>query len=235
MGQTSVPDTSQTEDYTLPAGSRCALFAWSLHRHERWGPDYDSFRPERWLDAGALPAHPAAFAAFSYGRRGCIERLDCLLEALLDEFEETWLEARLEMGVDLAQEGATLSQFHSERTPRESNKVADAIKQRVSNKLPESCGRETSCEYASRNHRKPTTVCVCSSATRLRFINRWRRARLARGESATGKGRRGMTASKNRDPLDHYDSGGQSTGALRASRHPLKVSVRSELLRGDAL
>ncbi|GBP32546.1 Cytochrome P450 4C1 [Eumeta japonica] len=60
-------------DYTLPAGSGCAVSLWGLHRHERWGPDYDSFRPERWLDAGALPAHPAAFAAFGHGRRGCVE------------------------------------------------------------------------------------------------------------------------------------------------------------------
>ncbi|GBP32545.1 Cytochrome P450 4V2 [Eumeta japonica] len=59
-------------DYTLPAGSSCAVSVWGLHRHERWGPDYVSFRPERWLDAGALPAHPAAFAAFGYGRRGCV-------------------------------------------------------------------------------------------------------------------------------------------------------------------
>ncbi|GBP32530.1 Probable cytochrome P450 4p3 [Eumeta japonica] len=125
MGRTSVPDTSQTEDYTLPAGSRCAVFAWSLHRHERWGPDYDSFRPERWLDAGTLPAHPAAFAAFSYGRRGCIERLDCLLEALLDEFEETWLEARLEMGVDLAQvsKGITIGLYNPIRRSRDTATV----------------------------------------------------------------------------------------------------------------
>ncbi|GBP54927.1 Cytochrome P450 4C1 [Eumeta japonica] len=60
------------KDYTLPAGSSCAVSMWGLHRHERWGPDYDSFRPERWLDAGALPAHPAAFAAFAHGKRGCI-------------------------------------------------------------------------------------------------------------------------------------------------------------------
>ncbi|GBP54916.1 Cytochrome P450 4V2 [Eumeta japonica] len=64
--------STRLEDYTLPAGSSCVVSMWGLHRHERWGPDYDSFRPERWLDAGALPAHPAAFAAFAHGKRGCI-------------------------------------------------------------------------------------------------------------------------------------------------------------------
>ncbi|GBP54910.1 Cytochrome P450 4V2 [Eumeta japonica] len=64
--------TLKEKDYTLPAGSSCAVSVWGLHRHVRWGPDHDSFRPERWLDAGALPAHPAAFAAFAHGQRGCI-------------------------------------------------------------------------------------------------------------------------------------------------------------------
>ncbi|GBP32544.1 Cytochrome P450 4C1 [Eumeta japonica] len=60
------------EHYTLPAGSGCGVLAWGLHRHERWGSDYDSFRPERWLDKTTLPSDPAAFVAFGHGRRGCV-------------------------------------------------------------------------------------------------------------------------------------------------------------------
>ncbi|KAI8423185.1 hypothetical protein MSG28_014231, partial [Choristoneura fumiferana] len=34
-----------------------------------WGDDVEHFVPDRWLDKSRIPEHPAAFAAFSIGRR----------------------------------------------------------------------------------------------------------------------------------------------------------------------
>ncbi|XP_061723171.1 cytochrome P450 4c3-like [Cydia pomonella] len=60
------------KNYTLPAGSGCAVLFWGIHRLPIWGPDRLQFRPERWLDPSTLPRNPGAFCGFSLGRRNCI-------------------------------------------------------------------------------------------------------------------------------------------------------------------
>uniref|UniRef100_A0A0K8TV78 Cytochrome p450 n=1 Tax=Epiphyas postvittana TaxID=65032 RepID=A0A0K8TV78_EPIPO len=56
---------------TIPKGTACAVNALGAGRSRHlWGSDALEFKPERWLQGG--PAHPAAFLAFSYGKRACI-------------------------------------------------------------------------------------------------------------------------------------------------------------------
>ncbi|KAI8423184.1 hypothetical protein MSG28_014231, partial [Choristoneura fumiferana] len=62
----------QEQNCTLPAGSSAFLAIHALHRLKMWGDDVEHFVPDRWLDKSRIPEHPAAFAAFSIGRRMCI-------------------------------------------------------------------------------------------------------------------------------------------------------------------
>ncbi|KAI8423182.1 hypothetical protein MSG28_014231 [Choristoneura fumiferana] len=64
----------QLKNCTLPAGSSAFLAIHALHRLKMWGDDVEHFVPDRWLDKSRIPEHPAAFAAFSIGRRMCIDR-----------------------------------------------------------------------------------------------------------------------------------------------------------------
>ncbi|XP_052751217.1 cytochrome P450 4c3-like [Galleria mellonella] len=62
----------QLKNCTVPKGTCCCINTWGAGRSKRvWGPDAEEYRPERWLEEKA-PGHPAAFLAFSYGRRACI-------------------------------------------------------------------------------------------------------------------------------------------------------------------
>ncbi|XP_063389183.1 cytochrome P450 4C1-like [Cydia fagiglandana] len=60
------------KNYTLPAGSGCAVVFWGIHRLPIWGADRLQFRPERWLEPSRVPSSPGAFCGFSLGRRNCI-------------------------------------------------------------------------------------------------------------------------------------------------------------------
>lgn len=57
--------------YTLPTGTTLGLSQWVVHRDERWFPDPEAFRPERWLDGGR-PGHRHAYFPFGAGARGCV-------------------------------------------------------------------------------------------------------------------------------------------------------------------
>ncbi|XP_063629973.1 uncharacterized protein LOC134801364 [Cydia splendana] len=67
------------KNYTIPAGSECAVTFWGIHRLPIWGPDRLEFRPERWLDPFTLPQSPSAFCGFSLGRRNCIGKTYALM------------------------------------------------------------------------------------------------------------------------------------------------------------
>ncbi|XP_037967630.2 cytochrome P450 4C1 [Plutella xylostella] len=60
------------KNVTIPKDSTILLSVAGMHSHECWGPDVEVFRPERWISGGALIPTPAAFSAFSVGRRNCI-------------------------------------------------------------------------------------------------------------------------------------------------------------------
>jgi cytochrome P450 len=67
------------ESYFLPAGTNVHPVQWSIHREEARYPDPDSFRPERWLEAGwptykePLEQFPNLqnYSSFGFGRRIC--------------------------------------------------------------------------------------------------------------------------------------------------------------------
>ncbi|CAL9606716.1 Epi-isozizaene 5-monooxygenase_(E)-beta-farnesene synthase [Nocardiopsis dassonvillei] len=62
--------TLEVGGYALPAGTTLGLSQWVVHRDERWFPDPEAFRPERWLDGGR-PGHRHAYFPFGAGPRGC--------------------------------------------------------------------------------------------------------------------------------------------------------------------
>ncbi|KAL4703539.1 hypothetical protein ACJJTC_010159 [Scirpophaga incertulas] len=60
---------------TLPAGVGCAVVPFIMHRSKKlWGPDADSFVPDRFLPENSVNRHPCSFIPFSYGSRNCIGR-----------------------------------------------------------------------------------------------------------------------------------------------------------------
>ncbi|CAG9788742.1 unnamed protein product [Diatraea saccharalis] len=63
------------KNFTLPAGVGCAVATFVMHRSKNlWGPDADSFDPDRFLPENSVNRHPCAFIPFSFGSRNCIGR-----------------------------------------------------------------------------------------------------------------------------------------------------------------
>ncbi|XP_075986358.1 uncharacterized protein LOC142983408 [Anticarsia gemmatalis] len=61
----------ELRNVTIPAGSNIIVHLWAANTDpEYWGPDAKEYKPERWFN-DSLPEHPAAYASFSPGRRGC--------------------------------------------------------------------------------------------------------------------------------------------------------------------
>ncbi|KAK3340759.1 cytochrome P450 [Neurospora tetraspora] len=79
-----VPRGGKTIDgYFLPQGTTVSCQAHSVHRidQEAWGPDPDTFRPERWLEDGKGDAERRRlFFAFANGGRGCVGKHLALAE-----------------------------------------------------------------------------------------------------------------------------------------------------------
>ncbi|XP_039756608.1 cytochrome P450 4c3-like [Pararge aegeria] len=60
---------------TVPAGVGCAVLPFAMHRSKRiWGPDADTFNPDRFLPEASAKRHPCSYIPFSYGARNCIGR-----------------------------------------------------------------------------------------------------------------------------------------------------------------
>ncbi|XP_050554135.1 cytochrome P450 4C1-like [Spodoptera frugiperda] len=73
VGLRYVDKDVQLKNFTMRAGSQCALLIYGIHYHESWGPDVREFKPERWLDPNNAP-NPNMFAGFSIGKRACMGR-----------------------------------------------------------------------------------------------------------------------------------------------------------------
>jgi cytochrome P450 len=66
----------------IPAGSVVVVSPWLLHHDERWWPEPEAFRPERWLEEDETrPRH--AYIPFGGGSRMCIGEGFAELEARL--------------------------------------------------------------------------------------------------------------------------------------------------------
>ena len=76
VGAGGVPHFTKTEatyqGYRIPAGSVVLANHWAITREGAvFGPDVDSFVPERWLDEGATELKNLPVVGFGYGRRTC--------------------------------------------------------------------------------------------------------------------------------------------------------------------
>uniref|UniRef100_A0A2A4J141 Cytochrome P450 n=1 Tax=Heliothis virescens TaxID=7102 RepID=A0A2A4J141_HELVI len=60
------------KNYTMRAGSQCAILPIGTHHDPQWGDDVEVFRPERWLDPAIANLGNGAFFGFSLGKRSCI-------------------------------------------------------------------------------------------------------------------------------------------------------------------
>jgi cytochrome P450 len=53
-------------------GTSALICIYQLHRDEKYFPEPDKFKPERFLPENSESRHPFAFIPFSAGRRNCI-------------------------------------------------------------------------------------------------------------------------------------------------------------------
>ncbi|OOO06873.1 cytochrome P450 [Aspergillus oryzae] len=103
------PEGMMIEDKFVPGNTVVGSSAWVIHRNpEIWGPDVDTFRPERWLD-DRKDEYKRYFFAFGGGSRTCIGKniswleIGKLVPTLLRHFE-----MRLENGAVLKEEFCAL-------------------------------------------------------------------------------------------------------------------------------
>jgi cytochrome P450 len=69
--------------YLLPVGTTCFLSQWVSHRDERYFPQAEEFRPERWENDLARRIPKFAYYPFGGGPRVCIGSTLAMLEAVL--------------------------------------------------------------------------------------------------------------------------------------------------------
>jgi cytochrome P450 len=81
IGRTAVAD-HRAGEFTIPSGSVVVVAPWLLHHDERWWPDVESFRPERWL-ADRPEGSRFACVPFGGGPRRCIGEPFALMEGTL--------------------------------------------------------------------------------------------------------------------------------------------------------
>ncbi|MCX5609487.1 cytochrome P450 [Streptomyces sp. NBC_00047] len=67
----------------VPAGTALWTSPWSMHRDERWFPDPEAFRPERWDADAPHPVPDHAWIPFGGGPRACLGARFALVEAVL--------------------------------------------------------------------------------------------------------------------------------------------------------
>ncbi|WP_327112517.1 cytochrome P450 [Streptomyces sp. NBC_01341] len=81
----------------MPAGTRVWSSQWATHRDERWFPEPQAFRPERWDAEGGEEIPEYAWYPFGGGPRVCLGTRFAMVEAVL---VLAVLARRFELGVD---------------------------------------------------------------------------------------------------------------------------------------
>lgn len=61
-------------------GETAVIFAYMIHRDEKYYPNADKFDPDRFLSENSKDRHPYAYIPFSAGRRNCIGQRFALME-----------------------------------------------------------------------------------------------------------------------------------------------------------
>jgi cytochrome P450 len=71
--------------FFVPKGCKMLIDSWSIHRNEKYYPNPEQFRPERFLadDPEAQTRHPYAFIPFGVGARKCVGYRLAMMEAIL--------------------------------------------------------------------------------------------------------------------------------------------------------
>jgi cytochrome P450 len=84
IGRTALGDFT-IRDYHLPAGTNIFLMQWITHRDERFFPDPECFKPERWESVSDQNNDLPRFAYFPFGGgpRKCIGASFAMMEAVL--------------------------------------------------------------------------------------------------------------------------------------------------------
>lgn len=88
---------TQIGDLYIPKGTEAVISMWAVNRDTGlWGPDAETFRPERWIDGpnavNGGAKSPYSLLTFLHGPRSCIGRsfalteMKCLLALLVARF-----------------------------------------------------------------------------------------------------------------------------------------------------
>ncbi len=82
IGREAVADV-QVGEYTIPKKAQVLLAQWVVHRDERFFPEPQAFRPERWGAAETQSLPRCAYFPFGDGPRICIGNQFAMMEAVL--------------------------------------------------------------------------------------------------------------------------------------------------------
>jgi cytochrome P450 len=80
------------DGHVIPPGTHVGVNTYALHHDEKYFPDSNKYKPERWLEADeeTRARMNQAFCAFSIGSRGCAGKPMAYLEASLVVAKTLW-------------------------------------------------------------------------------------------------------------------------------------------------
>ncbi|XP_040893260.1 cytochrome P450 4V2 [Toxotes jaculatrix] len=76
----SICEDCRINGFKVPKGANAIIITYALHRDERYFPEPEEFRPERFLPENSVGRPPYAYIPFSAGLRNCIGQRFALME-----------------------------------------------------------------------------------------------------------------------------------------------------------